>query len=545
MKDISFDGKSRRQEILQRLFRYEKLSYQRLSEEFYVSRSSIANDLVFVKRLFQEAGLKLSFDNSGTYFKGGEIQLQQVIKRLILRLLKEEKTLEAYVDEPLLTDLISLLRDFLEEKKFIIDENFILNQSIGIAVLISRAKEGYTIKVSPEKEMKHLFDDVNQFPLALDFLQILENLGIYHFTTDEMEYIATLFIGGNLRFWLEDIDLPLGFKNRISLLIKHVSEGLQEDLTGDEKLQKDLQFHLYQLLLRMKSQTTLLNPLTEDLKAQYPILFGFVSFEMADFFDMKQALSEDEIAFILIHFQAAIERQKSAKKILFVCPNGIGVSSYISAKLQRFLPNMSDFSVIAKSRLEEVDLESTSFIISTVPLESMGVPVVEISPVITADDLKRIMNQYIDLILLEDKTRHEKEDFLTLLDSDLIRVYFMDFVDKKDVLHYLIHQQEQQLEGTAEDYLASVFSRENSQSTYLDNGFAIPHGNPKLVKKSGVSIVILDQPIIWGLDKADVLILLMVKEGDASLVGNVVKLVMRGIEDKQWFINKMLEVQHG
>ncbi|HAB97469.1 MAG TPA: transcriptional antiterminator, partial [Enterococcus sp.] len=89
----------------------------------------------------------------------------------------------------------------------------------------------------------------------------------------------------------------------------------------------------------------------------------------------------------------------------------------------------------------------------------------------------------------------------------------------------------------------SVIEREQLQSTYLDNGFAIPHGNPNYVEETAISILLLDQPVEWGNQKADIIILLMIREDETQKVEPMMKLIMQGIENKEWFLSKMLEVK--
>ena len=71
----------RRMQIFKRLINGEHLSYQQLSDEYYVSRSSIAKDIAYLKTLFVKENLLLRFDNSGTYFQGSESQIQRMLKR--------------------------------------------------------------------------------------------------------------------------------------------------------------------------------------------------------------------------------------------------------------------------------------------------------------------------------------------------------------------------------------------------------------------------------------------------------------------------------
>ena len=70
--------------------RYLKRS-QQLSDEYYVSRSSIAKDIAYLKTLFVKENLLLRFDNSGTYFQGSESQIQRMLKRFILLTMEQSK----------------------------------------------------------------------------------------------------------------------------------------------------------------------------------------------------------------------------------------------------------------------------------------------------------------------------------------------------------------------------------------------------------------------------------------------------------------------
>ena len=117
------------------------------------------------------------------------------------------------------------------------------------------------------------------------------------------------------------------------------------------------------------------------------------------------------------------------------------------------------------------------------------------------------------------------------------------FETKEQALDFLISQNDFSSENQRTDFQRSVLEREALQSTYLDNGFAIPHGNPEFVSKTTFSVLILDRPVDWSNQKVDIIVLLMIREDEAQEVEPVMKLIMQGIEDKEWFISKMLEVK--
>jgi mannitol/fructose-specific phosphotransferase system IIA component (Ntr-type) len=63
------------------------------------------------------------------------------------------------------------------------------------------------------------------------------------------------------------------------------------------------------------------------------------------------------------------------------------------------------------------------------------------------------------------------------------------------------------------------------------------------VDQTCITVLILDTPIIWDNVSVDVVALLMIREKDSAYVEPFMNLLMKGIEDKSWFISKMMEVK--
>ena len=68
--------------------------------------------------------------------------------------------------------------------------------------------------------------------------------------------------------------------------------------------------------------------------------------------DTDIEMSEDEIAFLTIHFQAAIERRtKTQLNVVIACYYGLGVSNFLETKIN----NLSEeLSVINTIKLENI-----------------------------------------------------------------------------------------------------------------------------------------------------------------------------------------------
>lgn len=66
------------------------------------------------------------------------------------------------------------------------------------------------------------------------------------------------------------------------------------------------------MLYRLQSNIRVDNPLLDELKEKYSIIYAIVWLSLNDFISgYNVEISEDEISFIMLHFQAAIERKKS------------------------------------------------------------------------------------------------------------------------------------------------------------------------------------------------------------------------------------------
>lgn len=539
------DINKRRMLILNRLVNNEHISYQRLSEEFFVSRSSIANDIISIKKLFSKEELSLKFDNSGTYFEGSEIDIQRVLKRVVLQNLDNIENVSCLVDVELFQKINKSFKSAIIRKKIFIPESYIQSIVVSILLIINRSKNTKDYMKKIYLDVDKLSLEFDQYPLVYELLQDIEREHIYKFSPKETQYLTSLIVGSGIRFFIEEPEISEQFRIEIANLIQRISEGLQKDLTTDKRLEEELTIHIFQLLLRAKAKSTLVNPLISEIKKNYSNVYGVVWFTLNDFIkSFNVTLSEDEVGFIAIHIQASVERIHPLIKILIVCPNGIGTSSFISAKIKKILPEIDSIETVSISSLSRFDLSRIDFIISTVDILKNEKKVVIISPLVTSEDMKKIMNIYIDLMLDNDKKKSSNSVASSRLTDRITKnIVFDNFKEKKKAIECLIEKQKFENNELKKLFFDSVFSRENQQSTYLGNGFAIPHGNPKFVEKTSISILILDKPIKWGNQSVDIIVLLMIKENDLKEVEEMMRLIMKGIEDKEWFINKMLEVK--
>ena len=537
MKIENLTSQQRKYIILDRLINQEHLSYQQLSDEYFVSRSSIANDISYIKKLMDREGVEISFDNSGTYLKGSEVKYQKIIKQIVLTELSQKKE-NYFVDVMLLSKLSSIFDNVLKQNKLDIPESYGQNIVVAIMVMIQRGRKGKFIDFQEKSKLEQLISGFNIYPFTKKLLKKIEDTIFYKFSLVELDYLSYIIAGSGWHIFEINDSVPLEFQKETQIFIKKVSESIQLPIADDQRLQEELSIHLYQFFLRTESQNLVYNPLTKEMKKNYPALYGIVWLALQDFDKhYPLELSDGEIVFIVIHFQAAIERSKKIKQILLVCPNGVGTSSFISAKIAHILPSDTSIKIASVTQLDNVDLSNIAFIVTTTDLQVPGKMVIKVTALMTTKDLKVIMNHYIDLVEAE-QSNDTLLETISKQQSYFDHIYFKNLNTKQEVLEYMLEKQTFSSDVQKHDLITSLWDRE-SIGTYLGNGFVMPHANPKYVMKKQIDVLILDKPIDWDRKKVEIIILLIVPEGFKGLEP-IMRLIIRGINNKEWFISKII-----
>ena len=268
-----------------------------------------------------------------------------------------------------------------------------------------------------------------------------------------------------------------------------------------------------------------------EIKNNYGILFQIVWYVMESFekkYDIK--LSDNEIAFITIHFQVAIERKVLMREILVVCQTGMVTSDLIMNRIKKLLPANIHFRLIAKPMLKNEDVSKVDFIISSVKLENASCPVVYVSPIVSDTDLMKIYESY-----LKYSTTGQMEDIREA--SDMVSAYLdkkylflkEELTEKKECLNKMIDLFEKDGIVTSE-FKQTVYEREELGNTLVQSWIATPHGQKAAVRETKIAVMSTKQPIKWNHDsRVSLIILLAVADKDMNQIRNLLGKLFRNI----------------
>lgn len=340
-------------------------------------------------------------------------------------------------------------------------------------------------------------------PTAVQICQLL------NIPEAESSYFSYLFLMLRKQS-MSDTDFYL---NEMRYILKSIMDRIQEriaiDFHGDEVLWRGLAVHLYTTVIRRnKLKTSFLEQEGEGIRQEYPI-----GLEMAVLAaqviqeNLSYTVSKEEIVYLTLHFQAAIERMTNYGqdiRIIVVCHYGMAAASLIAARLERIQTGIKVVDTKSMQAFMDMEKPEADLIVSTESIkrkEDMP-PIVYVTPMLPDRELKEI-RQFAELHCF----------------NNIIMFYIMQAVildieaaDKREVLesasNYLTEHG-----CAAPSYLTSLLERETMSTTDLGT-IAVPHGNPDDVKKTQLLVIRLRKPVFWGVSDVRCVFLFAVKRED-------------------------------
>lgn len=524
--------KNRQRRISEMLILEEQIiTYQKLADMFYVSVSSIAKDINVISRMFDGLTAQLMSTRKGTIVVGTELQKQNTMVKFVNSILKEEKIydiengfkdlkifLTKYFDKDIIDVTIKKFEKLRKEAYVNVGEKYIHSLLIMLVVFLTRLKKGK----HPIINRDFIFNEIKQldtYVIAEQLVKGFSNELQIEYTASDIDYVNKQLIAHNMQLTYQSSSHD-EFSNEVRKLIQVMSEVLEINLNQDQKLYESLLSHFTPMLYRLKMNIHIKNPLLNEIKEQYSVVFSSMWYAISTIeTNLNVQMTDNEISFLCVHFQIAAERNYNGKKILIVCPNGIGVSELLYNKVQKIVPCRDTIEISTKNSLYERDLSQVDLIISAVNIDAINIPVVKVSALITNDDIKRINEVYTDMFYTRETDTIDVNCFkrvAKMIDSKYI------FTDKKmsskeECLDFMITKLMR--DNVVNDYFReSVFAREEQGETDMLTGVALPHAPPEHVIKSTLAIMTLENSITWHNQKVDVVLLLALSKNDKQKV---------------------------
>lgn len=279
----------------------------------------------------------------------------------------------------------------------------------------------------------------------------------------------------------------------VQKMLDAVWETFHFELRDDLELRANLARHIAPLLLRLRYNISVDNPLLGEIKASYPFAYMMAA-EASGVLSSEYSsnLSDDEIGYIALSFALALERRSSSrpkKNVLVVCGTGKTSARLLATKLEReFGSYLGSVEVCEVGGLRSRDLSSVDYVFTTVPIPfELKVPQLPISLIIDEDEHASIAQALVQA--------HRNSEIRGFFDPRLFFAH-VGISDKDEVLRYLC-ERIREVEDVDADFEELVFERESLAFTAFGGPIALPHPLRPASERTFVSVALLDRPVPW------------------------------------------------
>ncbi|WP_432732148.1 BglG family transcription antiterminator [Enterococcus faecalis] len=524
-------------------FEEDNPTLESLAEQYLVSKTSLYNDLKIINEIIVSNGIEIISNNDGLTSQGAENEIQLAIKQLVTHFsnLIEEKSVNAklyHFFEKQLVDIVSkILHKNFRELTEKVSGYYMESLLTTLLVQCRRIQMGYHV----EGEDDYLFSSIRYmetFVVANDMSERLSQETVLNFSEADKDYLSRQLFAHRVTTEVKASDEK--YVDLVYRLISRMSKIEKIDLTQDEHLFNSLLYHIPAMILRLKRGIHIENPLLENIRDQYSELFSIVWYALVIVEQQYNViLNDDEISFILIHFQIALDRQSKASNIVIICQYGMSSAQFIYSKVRKFIPAHDNVEISTLERFNKSDKENIDLIISSIDIPQSKTPFVKVTPLVSNQDYIKIMEAYTKYLiqgapfgLSDSLDRNFEVDVLSkYVNLKLISLQNL-FSDKADCLNSMIDELEKR-KLVLPTFRKSVFEREDIGNTNLESGVALPHADPTTILKSHIYIVSLKKSINWGDRTVKLIIMVNLSEEDLQEIREVVEELYQFIDEKK------------
>lgn len=390
-------------------------SIKALSEKYYVSNSSVVNDLNSIEETIQESGLNIEKTRKGTRITGSEIALRNEIARVLSLIQLNQQTHRKIRSTRLNNDTNLVLSGIYGQDNVAAVENCVteiertLNIVLGdiyyvnivthILITIERMKNKKTVKeerIYDEDKSNYIFTVVKNAVLKLS-----QEVKV-SFPSNEIDYIYTHFHGsGFVELPDQQIIAKLLENSKTEVyefcneLIERMGEEFKCSYDNDSNLFYSMLLHVNSMLTRIKYNVRIKNSMKDRIMQEYEQMFSAVKkivIELKNQYYPNSYISDDELAYLCLYFQLTLESKKT-KRVVLCCSTGIGTSHLLKKRIQNTFPDIEIIDAISLNRLKKMDLSEVDFVISTIKMnEKISCPVVNVSVLLDQRDVEKIQS---------------------------------------------------------------------------------------------------------------------------------------------------------
>ena len=256
-----FSIHNRRIELIWRLFLQENpIDLYEFCDEFYVSESSIRNDLIYInQKLKNRYKVNLSIIQ-GHILLQGDLSAKNIFNSLILLneiffdgngYNQKLRNLQYMYDKHLIDTVNHLIHDYIHDVSLHLAEHYKFNLASVLVVLSSKVIQGFHIQ---DDKNRLIYDRVKFLPnliLAKQFLLYLEEICDIKFTEADCEFLAEYLVADRIQIHNFE-KVSKHDKEIFERVLKKMELLLKVDFSKNKENREKLLLHFNAMVFRLR-----------------------------------------------------------------------------------------------------------------------------------------------------------------------------------------------------------------------------------------------------------------------------------------------------
>lgn len=526
--DIPNNSKEREEWLLDYLLKQHKfVRIDDLSEMLYVSRSTITNDIRNVEDSLKSYHITLiRRPNYGLHIQGSEFD----IRNCMISQFKDNKWAQRFSDkeENELKEISKILLNNIQNQKVVLSKSMIQEMTSCIYIAKVRYEENYKITVSKNEVVHRIYKPCIE--VATNIVEELNEKFHIHLLDSEIYYIA-INIAARSDYNVLEGELESGVINQArkqaTQMLDCVYDMMHLDMRQNLSLLYDLISFLIPMDIRMRYGIIAKNPFAEATKKKYFFAYNVASQAVIP---LKKTyfheVPENEIAYLTSIFALFIEQEKDKKKkynILVICATNMSTSKLLAYQYKKkFKKYIDEVYTCEMYNLDSFDFSKVDYIFTTVEINRvLPKPVLGISAFLEDEEVEKISS------ILKFKSSNTIADVYS-------EELFYDNIkgETKEEILFEICKRIPEKYGIPSDFYEGLLRREEITGTDLAKHVALPHPYETTSDISFACISVLDHPIRWTRQDAQVVILMAVAEDEQRDLTNFLQLISEFIANE-------------
>lgn len=517
-----------------------------LADEMYVSKSTIQNDLKYVKQILAKYDITLdSRPNYGLKVTASEMKLRFCMAEYLFDRNEgnRNQSLAPHLS-PLPKEVLDIILEIIMRQiqlnHITLSDIAINNLLLHIAIAYKRIKSGNHVKLY-KTDMQEIMGQ-KEYQVAKEIVAEVEQAFMVQFPQAEIAYIAIHLLGTkmlsqtNAGEHVIEQAIDEEILSLVMAALDRVEQELNLNLKSDKELIMALSLHLKPAVNRYKYGMNIRNPMLEDIKKNYPLAFeaGVVA-GLAIEEHTGTEMDENEVGYLALHIGAAIEREKlqsGPKRCLIVCASGFGTAQLLFYKLKnKFGRSLDVIGTTEYYKLSQYDLKDVNFIVSSIPIpEKLPVPVIEVNAILGDSDIDKI-KEFIG---------NSKQHIHTYFREELM--FFGKKLNSQEEVLEFLHAKLYGMGLVEPSFLEAIYEREKVAPTSFGNLVAIPHPITPKSEQTFLAVCTLEKPVIWKDKPVQFVCLLSVKKNSQEDLQSMYELLEKIIDNKS-IVQSLIKVK--